>query len=290
MRMGSPRGRSVRGGPERSGRGAGGQVQKKRRGQPREAARRADCNAHRLGRWGQPRGDRASEAARRGASGDQRGASRIFGRREPKRRRRALRVAQKTAHRLGRREGRDHGAARSTAHLPRPAPARYIDKYKRRRRRLLQEMAPRRAALRAAHAGQLRLRRAERRYRARARHEPREERRELQTNARRLAVEGRLGVPPKRLTRGPLGQLEHGLHRGGPDEAAALADDGHRQARAAPARVAHAEPVLRRAVVVGAAQFATNRGVPEAELGDALEKRSFIEARAARARARGSSS
>ena len=35
MRVGSPRGRRVRGGPERSNRGAGGQVQKKRRGQPR---------------------------------------------------------------------------------------------------------------------------------------------------------------------------------------------------------------------------------------------------------------
>ena len=41
----------------------------------------------------------------------------------------------------------------------------------------------------------------------------------------------------------------------------------HRQARAAPARVAHAEPLLRRAVVVGAAQLAANRGGPEAELG-----------------------
>ena len=153
----------------------------------------------------------ACEAARRGASGDQR-------RCEPKRRRRALRVAEKTAHRLGRREGRDHGPARSTAHLPRPPAerARYIDKHKRRRRRLLQEMAPRRAALRAAHAGQLRLRRAERRHRARARHEPGEERRELQTDARRFAVEGGLGLAPKRITRGPLGQLEQVYTAAGP--------------------------------------------------------------------------
>ena len=270
MRMGSPRGRRVRGGPERSRRGAGGQVQKKRRGQPRgadacEAARRADGNGDRAREATAPRGDRApARQPDRGATngGDQR-------RCEPKRRSLALRLAEKTAHRLGRREGRDHGAARSTAHLPRPPAerARYIDKYKRRRRRLLQEMAPRRAALRAAHAGQLRLRRAERRHRARARHEPRQERRELQTDARRFTTESGLGLAPKCITRGPLGQLEHGLYRGGPDEAAALAHFCDRQARAAPARVAHAEPLLRRAVVVGAAQFAANRGVPEAELG-----------------------
>ena len=82
----------------------------------------------------------------------------------------------------------------------------------------------------------------------------------------------------------------HGLYRGGPDEAAALAHVGDRQARAAPARLADAEPVLRRAVVVGAAQFAANRGVPEAELAPRPEKGALSRRVRPGARARGSSS
>mgnify|MGYP004096174389 CR=1 FL=1 len=207
-----PRPRGLRGGPERSGRGARGQVQKKRRGQPRradarEAARRADCKTVRR------RTRRADCKSARRRSRALRVAEKNDHAREAARRRAARRRGDARAGRGGgvvRRDGRD---AAGRAHLlPGPHPARYIDEHKRRRRRLLQAMAPRRAALLPFNAGQLRLRRAEWGNSARARHEPREERRELEADARRLAAAGGLGGPPKYITRRPVGELEHGLY------------------------------------------------------------------------------
>ena len=143
--MGSPRGRRLRGGPERSRRGAGGQVQKKRRGSPAAPdAPRQRAPFAALGHGGAcPRGSPTRGAAtNEGASRIVTNANDVVGLFAWPKKPRTVWAAAKAA---------DHGPARSTAHLPRPAAERPatstninddVDAYFKKWRRVVPHCAP----------------------------------------------------------------------------------------------------------------------------------------------------